>query len=302
MAKKKIALDCGHGLKTTGKQTPDGIKEWTLNDKVRDKVVENLKDYDVEFIFPDNNEGDTDEGLTVRRTMYVNAKVDVAVSIHHNANTGTWNTATGVEVYVDRSATEKDRELASLIYNNMVKELGMKGRGIKEANWTVINQNTVPAVLTEGGFMDGIEDYKIITTDAGQSKYAKAISDALIVFLKLDKIKEKETAVSRLNAKVIEWQKAAMADGFEFPMYGADGEWGNECESVAEKAIVKKRLIYKYRNLTKIVQRAVGLTGDDVDGKCGKTTKAYIIEYQKRNGLKQDGCVGLNTRKVILGI
>lgn len=38
----KIGLDAGHGLKTAGKQTPDGIKEWTLNDKVRDKVVQLL--------------------------------------------------------------------------------------------------------------------------------------------------------------------------------------------------------------------------------------------------------------------
>ena len=53
----KIGLDAGHGLRTAGKQTPDGIKEWTLNDKVRDKVVYYLKDYDVEFIFTDNDEG-----------------------------------------------------------------------------------------------------------------------------------------------------------------------------------------------------------------------------------------------------
>ena len=46
----KIGLDCGHGLKTAGKQTPDKIKEWTLNDKVRDKVVELLKDYDVDSV------------------------------------------------------------------------------------------------------------------------------------------------------------------------------------------------------------------------------------------------------------
>ena len=39
MSTVKIALDAGHGLNTPGKQTPDGIKEWTLNDKVRDKVV-----------------------------------------------------------------------------------------------------------------------------------------------------------------------------------------------------------------------------------------------------------------------
>ena len=35
----KIALDAGHGLKTAGKQTPDGIKEWTLNDSVCDYIT-----------------------------------------------------------------------------------------------------------------------------------------------------------------------------------------------------------------------------------------------------------------------
>ena len=100
---KIIALDAGHGLKTSGKQTPDGIKEWTLNDKVRDKVVELLKDYDVIFIYPDGNEGNTDEGLTKRRIMYVNQDVDACVSIHHNAYRGVWGSATGVEVYVDRN-------------------------------------------------------------------------------------------------------------------------------------------------------------------------------------------------------
>ena len=74
----KIGLDAGHGLKTAGKQTPDGIKEWTLNDKVRDKVVELLKDYDVEIVNVDNDEGNTDEGLTERRTAHVNTSVDAA--------------------------------------------------------------------------------------------------------------------------------------------------------------------------------------------------------------------------------
>ena len=114
--------------------------------------------------------------------------------------------------------------------------------------------------------------------------------------------KKEDVDNSKVNEKVLEFQKAAIADGFKFPLFGADGKWGSECESVATNAIVKKRLTYKYRNLTKIVQRAVGLTGDDVDGKCGKTTKAYIIEYQKTHALTQDGCVGLKTWKAILGV
>lgn len=184
---KKIALDAGHGLKTSGKQTPDGIKEWTLNDKVRDKVVYMLKDYDVEFVFPDNNEGNVDEGLAARRTMYINEKVDAAVSIHHNAYTGTWNSATGVEVYTDKNPIAGDKSLANAIYTRLVANTGLKGRGIKAANWAVINQNTIPAVLVEGGFMDSENDYKIITSDDGQTAYAKAVAEGLIEFLCLKK-------------------------------------------------------------------------------------------------------------------
>lgn len=185
---KKIALDAGHGLRTFGKQTPDGIKEWTLNNKVRGKVVSLLKDYDVEFIFPDNNEGDVDETLANRRAVYVKEKVDAVVSIHHNAFTGKWNTkATGVEVYTDKNPTSEDQRLAACIYTKLVSYTGMKGRGIKAEDWYIINQDSIPAVLVEGGFMDNTYDYKIITSDAGQTAYAKAIAEGLIEFLGLEK-------------------------------------------------------------------------------------------------------------------
>lgn len=182
-----IAIDAGHGLKTPGKQTPDGIKEWTLNDKVADKVANNLKDYDVKIIRTDNNEGNTDESLTSRLNRYVNAGVSVFVSIHHNAFTGNWNGATGVEVYTDNNPTVKDTKLATLVYEKMVKYTGLKGRGVKKADYTVIDQNKIVAILCEGGFMDSTNDYKIITSDAGQTAYAKAVSEGLIEFLGLKK-------------------------------------------------------------------------------------------------------------------
>lgn len=101
------------------------------------------------------------------------------------------------------------------------------------------------------------------------------------------------------NTTVLAWQKAAVKDGFSFPKYGTDGAWGSECESVAKKAIVKKRSSYLYKNMTKIVQKAVGVT---VDGLCGSDTAAAIKKYQKANGLTADGCVGLNTWNKILGV
>lgn len=101
------------------------------------------------------------------------------------------------------------------------------------------------------------------------------------------------------TTSVLEWQRAAMADGFVFPKYGDDGEWGDECEEVAKKAIVKYQKPYINKNLTKIVQKAVGVNDD---GCCGLVTKTAIKKYQKKNGLVDDGEVGLNTWKVILNI
>lgn len=109
----------------------------------------------------------------------------------------------------------------------------------------------------------------------------------------------KAEPVKKGNSKVLEWQKAAIADGYTFPKYGADGQWGSECENVAKKAIVKKRIVYMNRNLTKIVQKAVGA---EADGKFGSKTKEAVIAYQKKHGLVADGAVGINTWKVILGV
>lgn len=98
---------------------------------------------------------------------------------------------------------------------------------------------------------------------------------------------------------VQEWQKAAVSDGYSFSKYGIDGEWGGECESIAKKAICQKSATYKNKALTRIVQRIVGVS---VDGKFGSQTRTAVKLYQAKNGLEQDGIVGINTWKKMLGV
>lgn len=217
MDTKKIALDAGHGLKTPGKQTPTGIKEWTLNDKVADKVEDILADYDVEIIRTDNDEGIIDESLTERLQRYLKAGVDAFVSLHHNAYTSKWNNATGVEVWVDRNCTAADLNLANAIYDRLVKYTSLKGRGIKRENFAVINQNKIPAVLCEGGFMDGTSDYKYITSDEGILAYAKAVAEGLIAYLGLEKKKKTSTKKTTTKKKSV----ATLAQEV------LDGKWGD---------------------------------------------------------------------------
>lgn len=241
---KIIALDAGHGLNTAGKQTPDGIKEWSLNDKVRDKVISNLNGYDVTFVNVDNNEGAVDESLSARVNAYINAHANALVSIHHNAFTGTWNGATGVEVYVDQNATEDDIRLANCIYTRLTKYTGLKGRGVKRADFAVINQNIIPAVLCEGGFMDGTEDYKVITSEEGKTAYARAVSEGLIEFLNLQKKAiTPAPAVANSNVKVNDVVSikagATYYNGGNVPAWVQKKQWIVESVS-GDRAVINK--------------------------------------------------------------
>ena len=265
MATKVIALDSGHGLNTAGKQTPDGIKEWTLNDKVRDKVVAMLEPYDCKIIHTDNNEGKVDESLADRLNMYLKANVDAFVSIHHNAFTGTWNSATGVEVFTDNNPTKEDLRLAECIYSRLVKNTKLNGRGIKKAAWKVINQNSIPAVLCEGGFMDGKNDYKYITSDEGQTAYAKAVADGLIEFLNLNKKAAPKSYVDIKAERLAKGSKGKAVTTLQTLLVG-----------------------YGYGTFKP-------------DGIFGNLTEQAVKDFQAENGTGVDGIVGVKTWSKLLG-
>lgn len=297
----KIGLDAGHGLRTAGKQTPNGIKEWSLNDKVRDKVVYYLKDYDVEFIFTDNDEGNVDESLASRVKKYIDAGVDVFVSIHHNAYNGKWNNATGVEVFVDRNNTVEDMKLAESIYKNMPNYIGLNGRGIKKENWYVINQNKIPAVLCEGGFMDSNIDYPVITSEAGQDGYARAVAEGLIEYCNLKKkqnsneviIKPAETTLKKIDVKYQAYVNGKWLEDIVNYGDGADGYagiYGTAINGLRANTVGKEedvgKLIYRVHTLNgkwldEVTDREKDKNGDNYAGILGRAIDGVMIKSTK---------------------
>lgn len=270
-----IALDAGHGLYTAGKQTPTGIKEWSLNDSVRDKVVANLKDYDVSIVNVDNNEGKTDESLSARVNAYINAKAEAVVSIHHNAFTGDWNGATGVEVYVDNKATDADIKLANCIYSRLVKYTGLKGRGVKRADFAVINQNIVPAVLVEGGFMDGSEDYKVITSEEGQKAYARAVSEGLVEFLSLKKkpVETKPTTPAVNTSTIKEGDVVSVKSGATYYTGAQVPTWVTKKQWIVESVNGDRVVINKSSDGVSAINSPIAAKFLSVVKSTGTTTK-----------------------------
>ena len=309
----RIVLSAGHGYNTAGRRTTKGLatpqmREWEMNSRIVEKVMDKLDEYDVEVLRVDDPTGAKDISLPTRVKNANAFKADIYCSFHHNAGINGGNGG-GLTV-LTYSDSDKHTNLRNMLYDSLIKAGGIKGnrsdpKYAKPSLYELKATNMV-SVLVEHGFMDSSVDVPIIVTD----DYAEKMANGWIDFFeKYLGIKKKPIAIKPVvkpidKITVLEFQKAAIADGFKFPKYGADGKWGNECVAVAKKNSVKLRCVgksysYKYKNLTKLVQKAVGST---VDGLYGEDTYADVVRFQKSKGLYADGVVGLNTWRAILGV
>ncbi len=303
----KLALNAGHGMNTAGKRCLKKLdsnctREWYLNSRICEKIEEKLEKFDgVKILRLDDRTGQKDISLKKRTDAANEFLADFYLSIHHNAGIN-GKSGGGIEAYIYTKASSKSAEWQKALYAAVVNKTNLKGnraQGMRKANLHECRESNMPCVLLECGFMDSKTDVPIILTE----KFAEQVADACVEVIaskaKLEKIKSKNTLKSNKDNKVLAWQKAAIKDGFVFQKCGADGIWGDECREVAKLAVCKKRLTYKYKNLTEIVQAAVGVK---VDGKFGSKTQKAVKEFQRKNRLIIDGCVGLTTWQKILGV
>ena len=150
---KLIAVDAGHRLHTAGKRTPDGEREWTFNNKVVIALIDELHRLGLRTVRLDDPSGQRDVPLGERTRKANNAKADVLVSVHHNALTGRWGTHTGTEIY-SYPGSKKSKELADKLQPKLAETYGLRNRGAKTANFHMLRESKMPAILTEGGYMD----------------------------------------------------------------------------------------------------------------------------------------------------
>ena len=158
----RIAVDAGHGGggSTPGKRSPAGEFEWDFNNRVANAFVSHMRDnyQHVVLIRTDDTAGRTDVPLRDRTNQANNWNADLFISFHHNANTGSWGDWTGVETFVHTNLrnrpTDPARQLANAVHPTIVRAYNLRDRGIKFADFHVLRETRMPAILVEGGFMD----------------------------------------------------------------------------------------------------------------------------------------------------
>ena len=282
----KVFIGVGHGGSDPG-ATANGFREKDLNLDIALACKDVLVRHGVLVRMSRTKDENDTLNEEIKECNAYNP--DLAVDIHNNAGGGD-----GAEALCSIGGG-KGKTLAEYILREIVA-IGQNSRGVKTKKnsagrdwYGFIRETACPACIIETAFVDNRKDMEIIDSEAERKTMGVAIAKGIL-----------KTLGIALVPSVLEWQKAAIADGFKFPKYGADGKWGAECEGVAKNAIVRWRGInYKYPNLTKIVQK---LTGANVDGLCGKATETKIIEYQEAHGLEADGIVGVKTWEKILGV
>lgn len=214
----KIVLDAGHGLNTAGKRSPNGMREHEFNSAVANYARDVLKNYEgVEVLFAHDPTGKVDIPLKDRTDFANKQKADVFVSIHGNAfGNGGWNDANGIDTFVYTTNPKGSRALADIVQKKLIEMTGRKNRGVKLANFAVLRETKMDAILCELGFMTNQTEAALQKTADYRIKCAYAIVAGLVERYKLKakpKPVEAPKAAEKPASKVIHRvQVGAFAD------------------------------------------------------------------------------------------
>lgn len=184
----KIALGAGHSLNTPGKRClksldPNETREWWLNDRICDLIEEGLKAYTgYELLrLDDSDDGRDDVALSSRTAKANKWGADFYLSVHHNAGAN-GSAAGGIEAYAHTNASAAAVQWRDALYNELIRQTGLKGNRANpkaKANFQVLRETSMPAVLLELGYMDSKTDVPVILSSAYAQQCASAIVDVL---------------------------------------------------------------------------------------------------------------------------
>jgi len=148
-----FVIDFGHGGSDPG-AVANGLKEKDLTVKIGKMIGDMLKEYeDVKVIYTRTD--DRYLSLSERVAIANQAKADFFLSVHINAGGGT-----GFESFVyNGNVSQATIAYQNVIHAEIMKAIGnVRDRGKKRANFAVLRETKMPAILTENLFIDHASD------------------------------------------------------------------------------------------------------------------------------------------------
>ena len=152
-----ICIDAGHGGNDPG-ATNKGLKEKDIVLDISKKIRDILKYWGYETMLTRNTDEFIELGKRADIANELNA--ELFVSVHINA--ASTSNADGIETY-HYPGSVSGIDLAEVIQDNLIKNTTESNRGVKEAEFVVLEETKMPAVLVELDFItnsNSVEELK----------------------------------------------------------------------------------------------------------------------------------------------
>lgn len=179
-----------HGYNTPGKKSPDGkFKEWEWSKNFCHILEGKLKSLGIETAYINPEDNDISISISAARAnVYAKkhgSKNCVLISPHVDAGPAKgWQNATGFTSFVHNNASNASCRLAKLLTEKMYAS-GFRGNrakpaeGFKRANYGILRETMMPAVLTENLFMTNQGDVDRLQDPEVVEKIANAHVEAI---------------------------------------------------------------------------------------------------------------------------
>lgn len=168
----KIFIDLGHGGSDPGAVAKIKESQYTLIYGLELGRV--LKELGFEIMY--SRTSDSSVSLSERCRMANAWGADYFISIHFNAGGGV-----GIETFA-LAAGGKAEKLANAVQKELINYTGSTDRGRKFANFQVLRDTNMPAILIEGGFVDSDIDAQKIPTEDYKRKFIQGATKGICAF------------------------------------------------------------------------------------------------------------------------
>jgi len=175
-----VVIDPGHGGSDAG-AVHGGRYEKTLNLQMSAKIINNIRQSGYIQVYTTRID-DTFVSLE-DRARFANELGDLFISVHNNAvdvRRGGNPATNGAETFywprpnADPNAITS-REASDIIHDRLIAKTGQNDRGVRQAQFVVLSQTTMPAVFLEVGFMTNAEELQRLADPIFQQLVADAV-------------------------------------------------------------------------------------------------------------------------------
>jgi N-acetylmuramoyl-L-alanine amidase len=208
----------------------NGLKEAEVVLKIQEQLVAYLKasytGFELNYTRTDNS---TFLELGERANKANKWDADVFISLHNNSATAT---AHGYEDFIHTTQSSGSQKLQDAVHAKVLpvlKKYGISDRGQKTANYAVLRETTMPAILTETLFVSNVREAGLLKDINVLKDFATAYADGVASYLGLAK---------KITAPTVTPSQPAATDGTLYRVVA--GSYADKQNALDAQAKLKK--------------------------------------------------------------